>query len=161
MERYDEIIDAYETLDDDERIEYFRNFNQELSLNLALFFLKIACDASNDEVLRIESLKVIGLYKGEYNDENIKKGLIELINREDDDDDVKINAINTMDLMSVSDDEINFFFNLLNGDEYILIKEAAFSFITHHKNLSSAKVALKNLINDKEFGKSAIRELAS
>ncbi|MEE3664808.1 hypothetical protein V2I52_23320 [Brenneria sp. g21c3] len=41
MERYDEIINAYETLDDDERIEYFRNFNQELSLNLALFFLKL------------------------------------------------------------------------------------------------------------------------
>ncbi|AHK21936.1 MULTISPECIES: HEAT repeat domain-containing protein [Yersinia pseudotuberculosis complex] len=161
MERDAEIINTYLALDEDERIEYVRNFDGALSLNLALFFLEIACETSNDEVLRIEVLKVLGLYKGGYNDEEIKKRLLEVIGREDEDDDVKINAINTMDLMSVSDDDVDFFFNLLKSDEYILIKEAAFSFITHHKNLSSANAVLNKLVNDKVFGKSASRELAS
>lgn len=161
MEHDAEIINTYLALDEDERIEYVRNFDGALSLNLALFFLEIACKTSNDEILRIEALKVIGLYKGNYSDEEIKKRLFEVIGREDDDDDVKINAINTIGLMSVSDDDVDFFFNLLKSDEYILIKEAAFSFIAQHKDLSSANAALSKLVSDKVFGKSASRELAS
>lgn len=156
-----EIINTYLALDDDECIEYVRNFNSTLSLNLALFFLEIAYEISNDEVLRIEALKTIGLYKGKYSDEEIKKRLFEVIGRDDDDDDVRINAINTVGLMSVTDNDVDFFFNLLKSNEYILIKEAAFSFIVHHKNLSSSNTILNKLVNDKVFGKSARRELAS
>lgn len=160
MEHDADVINIFLTLDEDERIEYIRNFDNVLSLNLALFFLKVASEISNDEVLRIEVIKVIGLYKGEYDDREIKKALFEIIGREDDDDDVKINAINTMSLMSVSDSDVEFFSDLLKSDEYVLIKEAAFSYIVQHKNLPSANVILSKLVNDKVFGKSATRELA-
>ena len=73
------IINKYRSMSDSEKIEYLRRFNSSLDLMLANFLVDIVKDKSEDELLRIEAVKILGLYRGEYNDELIKKELLKLM----------------------------------------------------------------------------------
>ncbi|ELY3905314.1 hypothetical protein SMX89_004767 [Klebsiella aerogenes] len=84
------IINKYRSMSDSEKIEYLRRFNSSLDLMLANFLVDIVKDKSEDELLRIEAVKILGLYRGEYNDELIKKELLKLIVDEDDDEELKV-----------------------------------------------------------------------
>lgn len=160
MERDDkEMINTYFQLNENERIEYLMNYNTTLTSELSLFLLNIASEESNDENLRIEALKILGLYKGNYDDSKIKDGLIRIINQKNDDDYVRINAIESMVLMSASDDDAHFFYNILLSDDYILVKETAFYYIVCNKKLICFENILKKLINDEYFGESAQQAL--
>lgn len=68
----------------------------------------IVKDKSEDELLRIEAVKILGLYRGEYNDELIKKELLKLIVDEDDDEELKVYIINAFSLMNISESDIDF-----------------------------------------------------
>ncbi|QMR41776.1 hypothetical protein [Klebsiella aerogenes] len=153
------IINKYRSMSDSEKIEYLRGFNSSLDLMLANFLVDIVKDKSEDELLRIEAVKILGLYRGEYNDELIKKELLKLIVDEDDDEDLKVYIINAFSLMNISESDIDFFLSVIRGEYYILVKEAAFSLLVYHKNSTPAHNALNELLNDETFGKSAKREL--
>ncbi|HCU1807336.1 TPA: hypothetical protein OUH54_002147 [Klebsiella aerogenes] len=153
------IINKYRSMSDSEKIEYLRRFNSSLELMLANFLVDIVKDKSEDELLRIEAVKILGLYRGEYNDELIKKELLKLIVDEDDDEELKVYIINAFSLMSISQSDMDFFLSVIRGEYYILVKEAAFSLLVYHKNSTSAHNALNELLNDEAFGKSAKREL--
>lgn len=146
-------------MSDSEKIEYLRGFNSSLDLMLANFLVDIVKDKSEDELLRIEAVKILGLYRGEYNDELIKKELLKLIVDEDDDEELKVYIINAFSLMNISESDIDFFLSVIRGEYYILVKEAAFSLLVYHKNSTPAHNALNELLNDETFGKSAKREL--
>ena len=153
------IINKYRSMSDSEKIEYLRGFNSSLDLMLANFLVDIVKDKSEDELLRIEAVKILGLYRGEYNDELIKKALLKLIVDEDDDEELKVYIINAFSLMNISESDIDFFLSVIRGEYYILVKEAAFSLLVYHKNSTPAHNALNELLNDETFGKSAKREL--
>ncbi|HCR0218822.1 TPA: hypothetical protein OMS38_004813 [Klebsiella aerogenes] len=153
------IINKYRSMSDSEKIEYLRGFNSSLDLMLANFLVDIVKDKSEDELLRIEAVKILGLYRGEYNDELIKKELLKLIVDEDDDEELKVYIINAFSLMNISESDIDFFLSIIRGEYYILVKEAAFSLLVYHKNSTPAHNALNELLNDETFGKSAKREL--
>ncbi|KJO53414.1 hypothetical protein SR89_19545 [Klebsiella aerogenes] len=153
------IINKYRSMSDSEKIEYLRGFNSSLDLMLANFLVDIVKDKSEDELLRIETVKILGLYRGEYNDELIKKELLKLIVDEDDDEELKVYIINAFSLMNISESDIDFFLSVIRGEYYILVKEAAFSLLVYHKNSTPAHNALNELLNDETFGKSAKREL--
>ncbi|EIV2086932.1 TPA: hypothetical protein MBD98_004045 [Klebsiella aerogenes] len=153
------IINKYRSMSDSEKIEYLRGFNSSLDLMLANFLVDIVKDKSEDELLRIEAVKILGLYRGEYNDELIKKELLKLIVDEDDDEELKVYIINAFSLMNISESDIDFFLSVIRGEYYILVKEAAFSLLVYHKNSTPAHNALNELLNDETFGKSAKREL--
>ncbi|HFK1202403.1 TPA: hypothetical protein ACG04Z_002412 [Klebsiella aerogenes] len=153
------IINKYRSMSDSEKIEYLRGFNSSLDLMLANFLVDIVKDKSEDELLRIEAVKILGLYRGEYNDELIKKELLKLIVDEDDDEELKVYMINAFSLMNISESDIDFFLSVIRGEYYILVKEAAFSLLVYHKNSTPAHNALNELLNDETFGKSAKREL--
>lgn len=153
------IINKYRSMSDSEKIEYLRRFNSLLDLMLANFLVDIVKDKSEDELLRIEAVKILGLYRGEYNDELIKKELLKLIVDEDDDEELKVYIINAFSLMSISQSDMDFFLSVIRGEYYILVKEAAFSLLVYHKNSNPAHNALNELLNDEAFGKSAKREL--
>ncbi|NPD51043.1 hypothetical protein HPS26_13575 [Klebsiella aerogenes] len=153
------IINKYRSMSDSEKIEYLRGFNSSLDLMLANFLVDIVKDKSEDELLRIEAVKILGLYRGEYNDELIKKELLKLIVDEDDDEELKVYIINAFSLMNISESDIYFFLSVIRGEYYILVKEAAFSLLVYHKNSTPAHNALNELLNDETFGKSAKREL--
>lgn len=159
MKENTSIVDDFSALNEDQKIEYLRAFDGQLDLDSALFFTDYSCDDKNDDILRIETLKVLGLYKGMYDEQAIKKKLFRLIENYDDDDDVKIYAIDALARMNISDADIDFFVNFINSDIYILLKESAFALIVNNKNLVSAKIALESLKDNKIFGKSAEREL--
>ncbi|EBX8168043.1 HEAT repeat domain-containing protein [Salmonella enterica subsp. enterica serovar Glostrup] len=158
MNRNNEVIKSYNLLNTNSKIDFIRNFSDTLNLELAEFFLSVIKDSSEDEILRIEVVKILGLYKGDYNDDFIKKELLCLLNS-DEDDELKVYLINTLSLMTVNESDIKFFLSIINGSYYILVKEAAFSLIVDHKGLSSANNALQTLLQDKNFGRSAKREL--
>ncbi|MGG7980731.1 hypothetical protein PGO00_06975 [Klebsiella aerogenes] len=153
------IINKYRSMSDSEKIEYLRGFNSSLDLMLANFLVDIVKDKSEDELLRMEAVKILGLYRGEYNDELIKKELLKLIVDEDDDEELKVYIINAFSLMNISESDIDFFLSVIRGEYYILVKEAAFSLLVYHKNSTPAHNALNELLNDETFGKSAKREL--
>ncbi|MGR7257405.1 hypothetical protein [Klebsiella aerogenes] len=153
------IINKYRSMSDSEKIEYLRRFNSSLDLMLANFLVDIVKDKSEDELLRIEAVKILGLYRGEYNDELIKKELLKLIVDEDDDEELKVYIINAFSLMSISQSDMDFFLSVIRGEYYILVKEAAFSLLVYHKNSTPTHNALNELLNDEAFGKSAKREL--
>ncbi|HED3230401.1 TPA: hypothetical protein R4085_004938 [Klebsiella aerogenes] len=153
------IINKYRSMSDSEKIEYLRGFNSSLDLMLANFLVDIVKDKSEDELLRIEAVKILGLYRGEYNDELIKKELLKLIVDEDDDEELKVYIINAFSLMNISESDMDFFLSVIRGEYYILVKEAAFSLLVYHKNSTPAHNALNELLNDETFGKSAKREL--
>ncbi|UAW42442.1 hypothetical protein JW972_16145 [Escherichia fergusonii] len=88
------------------------NFNLVLDLELASFFLDLIKDDSCDDDLRIEAVKIIGLYKGDYDDRFIINNLIEIINT-DEEDSLIVHCINTLSLLNVGDKEIKFALNII------------------------------------------------
>ncbi|MCV5579831.1 hypothetical protein OFO05_31005, partial [Escherichia coli] len=60
------IITTYKSLKRSEKFNFLVNFNLVLDLELASFFLDLIKDDSCDDDLRIEAVKIIGLYKGDY-----------------------------------------------------------------------------------------------
>ena len=153
------IIATYKSLKRSEKFNFLVNFNLVLDLELASFFLDLIKDDSCDDDLRIEAVKIIGLYKGDYDDRFIINNLIEIINT-DEEDSLIVHCINTLSLMNIGDKEIKFALNIIQKDSYILFKGAAFSLISHNKHIPSAIEALRELLNDIEYRNSAIRELA-
>ncbi|WP_342322617.1 hypothetical protein AAEY27_20480 [Kosakonia sp. BYX6] len=154
------IIQEYNSLNEEGKFNFLRNFTQPLDRELAKFMLAIATDINGDDDARIEAVKILGLYRGDYDDEFIKKELIIIINNDDfEDDSLIVNCINTLALLSMTDEIIEFALNIIQSDSYILFKGAAFSLLSHNKQHPKAIEALKSLLNDKDYGKSAKREL--
>ncbi|WP_249420712.1 hypothetical protein [Escherichia fergusonii] len=77
------IITTYKSLKRSEKFNFLVNFNLVLDLELASFFLDLIKDGSCDDDLRIEAVKIIGLYKGDYDDRFIINNLIEIINTDE------------------------------------------------------------------------------
>lgn len=159
MSNNEEMMGNFYSLDKEKRSDFVRNFDKMLDLELASFFLNIVKDNSRDDDLRIEAVKVIGLYKGNYDDQFIKEELMKLIKSDEEDDSLIVYCINTLSLLNIGDREIKFVLNIIKGNGYILFKAAAFSLISNNKHLPSSVNALHELLNDMTYGKSAEREL--
>ncbi|MDM9616199.1 hypothetical protein [Kosakonia cowanii] len=137
-----------------------RGFNQILDRSSAKALLDIATDSGGDDDIRIEAVKILGLYHGEYDDAFIKEALVQIINHDAiEDDSLIVNCINTLALLTVNEKEIAFALSIIQGDAYILFKHAAFSLICQNKQHSAALAALKVLLKDSDFGRHAKREL--
>ncbi|EBX8630641.1 HEAT repeat domain-containing protein [Salmonella enterica subsp. enterica] len=152
------IIHEYRLLNESERIEFLRRFDIALDVNLAEFLLKEVEDKSCDDILRIEAVKVLGLYKGNYDDAFIKNAIFELV-RSDEDDYISQNAIDSLSLMNIGDKEIRFAQEVLKGSYFCHVKYSAFYLLKKHKDIPLAKKILHDLLDDKEFGMSAKRIL--
>lgn len=159
MEHNKEIIKKFNSLDYSEKINFLTNFEGDLDLDFTNFLTELSISRVHDDTLRIEAIKVIGLYKGQYNDREIVNKLFSLVFSKDEDDEIKVYALNTLSFLEVGDNEIDLSKKIIKSDEYILVKEAAFSLISKHKELPSARDALYSIRDDEIFGKSAQREL--
>lgn len=137
-----------------------RGFNQILDRSSAKALLDIATDSGGDDDIRIEAVKILGLYHGEYDDAFIKESLIQIIrNGAVEDDSLIVSSINSLALLSVKEKEIAFALSLVQSDNYTLFKHAAFSLICQNKQQPAAIEALKELRKDNDFGRHAKREL--
>lgn len=131
-----------------------------MDLNSAKALLEIATDIDNDDDIRIEAVKILGLYHGDYDDAFIKEALIQIIrNGAVEDDSLIVSSINSLALLSVKENEIAFALSLVQGDTCTLFKHAAFSLICQNKQQPAAIEALKELRKDNDFGRHAKREL--
>ncbi|QAR47956.1 hypothetical protein EQG67_20400 [Kosakonia cowanii] len=137
-----------------------RGFNQILDRSSAKALLDIATDSGGDDDIRIEAVKILGLYHGEYDDAFIKEALVQIINHDAiEDDSLIVNCINTLALLTVNEKEIAFALSIIQGDAYILFKHAAFALICQNKQHPAALEALEVLLKDSDFGRHAKREL--
>lgn len=152
-------VSRFKSLDDRSKIEFLAHFDGALKLEFANFLADLASDPEQDDLLRIEAMKVVGLYKGAYDGAEVQRKLLSIALREDEDDEVRVYAFNSLAFVDVGDVEVNASRALVKSDEYILIKAAAFSLIAQHKHLPVAREALQAIQGDKEFGKAAVREL--
>lgn len=145
---------------DHEKLDFLRSFTQSLDLNSAKAMLEIATNIDNDDDIRIEAVKILGLYHGDYDDAFIKEALIQIIRNDAvEDDSLVVSSINSLALLSVKENEIAFALSLVQSDTYTLFKHAAFSLICQHKQHPAAIEALKELLKDNDFGRHAKREL--
>ncbi|MBW1254521.1 hypothetical protein [Pantoea allii] len=157
MKKTQEIINEYSNLSRESQFEFLREFDQKLDLELAEFFLKVV-ENDDDDDIRIEAVKVLGLYKGDYDDYFIRKSLISIIKSDEtEDDSLIVNCINTLSLLDIGKDEIIFASKLIKGDSYILFKSAAFDLLKDNKDIPEAFDVIKSLVDDKEYGKAAKR----
>lgn len=137
-----------------------RGFNQTLDRSSAKALLDIATDTSGDDDIRIEAVKSLGLYHGEYDVAFIKEALVQIINQDAiEDDSLNVSCINTLALLTVNEKEIGFALSIIQGDTYTLFKHAAFSLIFQNKQKPAAHEALKTLLEDNDFFRHAKREL--
>lgn len=153
-------LSTFIELDASEKLGFLRSFNQALDLSSAIMLLDIATDIDSEDEIRIEAVKILGLYHGEYNDAFIKEALVQIIRNDAvEDDSLIVNCINSLALLSVRENEIAFALSLINGGAYSLFKHAAFSLICQNKQQPAAREALKNLLEDNDFSRHAKREL--
>lgn len=153
-------LSAFTVMADHEKLDFLRGFTQSLDLNSAKAMLEIATNIDNDDDIRIEAVKILGLYHGDYDDAFIKEALIHIIRNDAvEDDSLIVSSINSLALLSVKEKEIAFALSLVQSDTYTLFKHAAFSLICQHKQQTAAIEALKELLKDNDFGRHAKREL--
>ena len=151
---------AFAALDKSEKRDLLRGFNQTLDRSSAKALLDIATDTSGDDDIRIEAVKILGLYHGEYDDAFIKEALVQIISQDAiEDDSLIVSCINTLALLTVNEKEIAFALSIIQGDTYTLFKHAAFSLICQNKQQPAADKALKTLLEDNDFFRHAKREL--
>ena len=153
-------LSAFTVMADYEKLDFLRSFTQSLDLNSAKAMLEIATNIDNDDDIRIEAVKILGLYHGNYDDAFIKEALIQIIRNDAvEDDSLIVSSINSLALLSGKEKEIAFALSLVQSDTYTLFKHAAFSLICQHKQQPAAIEALKELLKDNDFGRHAKREL--
>lgn len=153
-------LSAFTVMADYEKLDFLRSFTQSLDLNSAKAMLEIATNIDNYDDIRIEAVKILGLYHGDYDDAFIKEALIQIIRNDAvEDDSLIVSSINSLALLSVKEKEIAFALSLVQSDTYTLFKHAAFSLICQHKQQPAAIEALKELLKDNDFGRHAKREL--
>ncbi|ASY79810.1 hypothetical protein BJK05_07290 [Pectobacterium polaris] len=159
MKNNKEIMEKFDSLCYDEKIEFLADFQENLDLDIANFLMEVSLNRRNDDELRIEAIKVIGLYKGQYDDREIKGKLFSIVFSEDEDDEVKVYVLNTLSFLDLDGKDIELAKKIINSNEYILVREAAFSLVSNNKNIPEARDVLFSLKDDEVFGKSAQREL--
>lgn len=88
-------LSAFTAMSDREKRDFLRGFTQALDRNSAQAMLEIATDIANDDDIRIEAVKILGLYYGEYDDAFIKEALVQIIRNDAiEDDSLIVNSIN-------------------------------------------------------------------
>lgn len=93
---------AFTAMSDREKRDFLRGFTQALDRNSAQAMLEIATDIANDDDIRIEAVKILGLYHGEYDDALIKEALVQIIRNDAiEDDRLIVNCINSLALLNV------------------------------------------------------------
>ncbi|MBU9706344.1 HEAT repeat domain-containing protein [Paenibacillus sp. AK121] len=156
-------LSIFPTLSYEDRLVSLRELTaipQPVEDTIALL-LQLVQQSSADDLLRIESLKVIGLYADQSQQPMIMRGIRELLSKPDEDDDVRNAALQTLVWMPCSEADLRIALDLIRSDTYILVKGAAFALLRAHKAHPFAQHALKQLLHHEEFGASAQRELST
>ncbi|MCV9949919.1 HEAT repeat domain-containing protein [Paenibacillus sp. BT-177] len=156
-------LSIFPTLSYEDRLVSLRELTaipQPVEDTIALL-LQLVQQSSADDLLRIEALKVIGLYADQSQQPMIMRGIRELLSKPDEDDDVRNAALQTLVWMPCSEADLRIALDLIRSDTYILVKGAAFALLRAHKAHPFAQQALKQLLQHEEFGASAQRELST
>lgn len=159
MQASQALVDHFHSLDDGARQCFLREFQQPLDQSLATFMLSVVTSDRDDDV-RIEAAKILGLYRGDYDDAFIRNALIQLINAGDSEDDsLIVNCIHSLALLDLGADEIDFALSIIEQERYVLFQSAAFSLLEQNRRLPAAWAALERLVDNRSYGRAARRAL--
>ncbi|WP_411346056.1 hypothetical protein ACE3MZ_08745 [Paenibacillus sp. WLX1005] len=152
-------LQNWSELNTDERLQTLLRIDSSLPSEEIEQLLSTAQDTQNDDILRIEIWKVLGLYSDEQYKSTIRKAIHAHWQHEQDEEYVQIAMLEALSALGADQQDIQLASSISQQDEYILVRSAAFALLRHHRHIPHAKQALEQLQNDPDFGQSATQAL--
>lgn len=143
----------------DERLQELLRIDSSLSSDEIEQLLPTVQDTQSDDILRIEIWKVLGLYSDESSKPLIRTTVHDHWQHEQDEEYVQIAMLEALGAMDAEPQDIELAVSILQSEEYILVRSAAFALLRHHRHIPQARQALEQLQTDPDFGQSATQAL--
>lgn len=151
----------FDALSEEEKLQALRNLTELTDNHLTQQVLAIGMNSLEDDLVRIEAWRALGLAGSSELLNEILHAAAQLVRDPDEDEDVQNYALQTLALLPITEAEIQLALEVLQGNAYILVKGAAFAVLAAHQYVSGARSALESLQSDPDFGSSAKRVLQS
>jgi len=151
----------FDEISGEEKLHSLRNLVELTDHHLTRQVLAIGMNAQEEDLVRIEAWRALGLASSSRLLDDILHAAAQLVRDSDEDEDVQNYALQTLALLPVTEAEIQLALEVLERNAYILVKGAAFAVLAAHQHVSGARSALESLQSDPDFGPSAKRVLQS
>ncbi|MFD1888464.1 hypothetical protein [Paenibacillus wenxiniae] len=143
----------------DERLQALLRIDSALDVEEIQLLLDTAQHAQSDDILQIECWKVLGLYSEEPHKAQIRTAIHQHWMQEQDEEYVQIAMLEALTALHVQTEDIDLALSIVQSDEYILIRSAAFSLLRLQRHLPQVRHALEQLRDDPDFGNLAVKLL--
>ncbi len=155
-----ERLQHWQQWDTDDRLQALLRMDSWLQPDEIQVLLDTAQQVEMDDILRIECWKVLGLYSDPPHTASVRTAIHEHWDKEQDEEYVQIAMLEALAAMDVGTEDIAMALAIVQSDEYILVRSAAFALLRHHRDIPEARSALEQLRDDSEYGNSAVKLLA-
>ena len=146
--------------DTEDRLQALLRMDSWLQPDEIQVLLDTAQQVEVDDILRIECWKVLGLYSQPPHTASVRTTIHEHWDKEQDEEYVQIAMLEALIAMDVQTEDVRMALAIVQSDEYILVRSAAFALLCHHHDLPEVRSALEQLRDDSEYGSSAVKLLA-
>ncbi len=154
-----EHLNGWQQWNTDERLQALLRIDSALDAEDLELLLNTAQTDQSEDILRIECWKVLGLYSEPSQHESVRRAIHEYWAQESDEEYVQIAMLEALTALGVQSEDIRLAASILQSDEYILIRAAAFSLLRSEHQLSEVREVLEQLRDDPDFGKLAVKLL--
>ncbi|WP_322922721.1 hypothetical protein [Paenibacillus campi] len=141
----------------DERLQALLRIDSALQPAELQLLLAATVDVQSDDILRIEIWKVLGLYSDAQQQPTVRALIHRHWAQEQDEEYVQIAMLEALTALHVEADDIQLALSIVQSDEYILVRAAAFALLRRSLPLSQAREALVQLRDDADFGSVAVK----
>jgi hypothetical protein len=151
----------FKALSGEEKLQALRDLIELTDNHLTQQVIAIGIDSHEEDLVRIEAWRALGMAGTSDLLEEILHAAAQLVRDSEEDEDVQNYVLQTLALLPITEAEIQLALEVLKGNSYILLKEAAFAILVAHQQVIGATSALESLQSDPDFGSSAKRVLHS
>ncbi len=143
----------------DERLQLLLRIDSALDFEETELLLDTAQQTQSDDILRIECWKVLGLYSEEAHKAQIRTAIHQHWVQEQDEEYVQIAMLEALSALDAQTEDIDLALSIVQSDEYILVRSAAFALLRLQSQLPQVRLALEQLRHDPDFGNLAVKLL--
>ncbi|MDR9743763.1 hypothetical protein [Paenibacillus taichungensis] len=143
----------FNAISGEEKLQALRDLIELTDNHLTQQVLNIGMDPHEEDLIRIEAWRALGMAGSSALLGEILHVAAQLVRNPEEDEDVQIYVLQTLALLPITETEIKLAQEVLEGDAYILLKEAAFAILVAHQHVSGAKSALESLQINTNFTK--------
>ncbi|MGW7163099.1 hypothetical protein [Paenibacillus taichungensis] len=143
----------FNAISGEEKLQALRDLIELTDNHLTQQVLAISMDTNEEDLVRIEAWRALGMAGSSALLGEILHVAAQLVRNPEEEEDVQIYVLQTLALLPITETEIKLAQEVLEGDAYILVKEAAFAILVAHQHVSGAKSALESLQINTNFTK--------